>query len=332
MTSPDHAPTDSEVTLRVEAPARLAGYLSTPGQEAVSLAQDETISLLWREPGAELSLESWHVGDLDMVEFVSDGAVDVAPVLRPAPGSSTWPGLTVGVCLEGRVTLTQSSRTVHLEPGRLAFYNGGRPFRISTDGPHRWLVCRLRFLRQGSTTDAAADVAAREIPLADAAGGMLADLLVSVARARGTLSPRARVHCADAVHSLVRAVMEDVAGSLRSRKAASSFTRYTQWLEEHLTDDDATAEQLAAAHHVSVRQVRGVFAAHGTTVSTFVRQLRLESFKHDLLDLSLLDHTVAALARRSGLRDPAVASRLFRAQYGLPPGTYRRGALNSALS
>jgi AraC-like DNA-binding protein len=96
------------------------------------------------------------------------------------------------------------------------------------------------------------------------------------------------------------------------------------YIEERLGDPALSPATIAAAHHVSVRQLYNVFAAEGTAVAAWVRARRLERCRRDLLDPALRSRPVSATAARWGFTDPAHFSRAFRNAYGVPPGEYRR--------
>jgi AraC-like DNA-binding protein len=59
-------------------------------------------------------------------------------------------------------------------------------------------------------------------------------------------------------------------------------------------------------------------------VAGLIRQRRLERCRRDLLDPSLEDVPVSAIAARRGLTSAAHFSRVFRAAYGASPVEYRR--------
>ena len=103
--------------------------------------------------------------------------------------------------------------------------------------------------------------------------------------------------------------------------------RITVFIEEHLGEADLAAAQIAAAHHISLRQLHKLFHASGTTVAGWIRQRRLEHCGHDLRDPRCAARPVAAVGARWGYPDPAHVSRLFRRAYGRPPAEYRRDLL-----
>ncbi|MFX5558838.1 helix-turn-helix transcriptional regulator, partial [Acinetobacter baumannii] len=82
---------------------------------------------------------------------------------------------------------------------------------------------------------------------------------------------------------------------------------------------------IAAAHHISVRYLQRLFETEGTTVTTWIRQRRLERIRRDLAD-PRIDRSTSAVAARWGLADASHFSKLFKAAYGMTPRQYRLAA------
>ena len=110
----------------------------------------------------------------------------------------------------------------------------------------------------------------------------------------------------------------DFRGRLRGCELGS-----LRFIEEHLGEADLAPAQIAAAHHISLRQLHKLFHASGTTVAGWIRQRRLERCGHDLRDPRWSGRPVAAIGARWGYPDPAHFSRLFKAAYGVGPRDYR---------
>jgi len=99
--------------------------------------------------------------------------------------------------------------------------------------------------------------------------------------------------------------------------------RITAFIEEHLGDADLAPAEIAAAHHISLRQLHKLFHANGTTTAGWIRQRRLERCGRDLRDPRYATGPVAAVGARWGYPDPAHFSRLFKSAYGMGPRDYR---------
>jgi AraC-like DNA-binding protein len=167
-------------------------------------------------------------------------------------------------------------------------------------------------------------IAATEVSRTRTSAALLAASLTTLATSQSTLSTRSRLHCADAVLSLVRGVVADDHISGTPPRSLALFSLLTQWIEQYLTDAQLDTEHVAAAHYLSARYVRQIFAQHGTTVSRFIRERRLAHARADLANPAQATHRISTIARRWHFDDPSVFSRTFRAQYGESPHSYRR--------
>jgi AraC-like DNA-binding protein len=134
------------------------------------------------------------------------------------------------------------------------------------------------------------------------------------------------------VDLLTAAIAEriDAVGSLPvESRERTLLLRIHGFVEEHLGEPDLGPAVIAAAHHVSVRQLHRLFESQQTTVAGWIRHRRLERCRRDLADPAQHVVPVSAVASRWGLPDSAHFSRLFRRTYGLPPAEYRRTRLMS---
>jgi AraC-like DNA-binding protein len=95
------------------------------------------------------------------------------------------------------------------------------------------------------------------------------------------------------------------------------------YIEEHLSDPQLSPEQVALAHHISLRYLHRLFEPGGEGVAALIRRRRLARCRQDLLDPALVARPVAAIGAQWGLPDAAHFSRLFKAAHGLPPAAYR---------
>jgi AraC-like DNA-binding protein len=96
------------------------------------------------------------------------------------------------------------------------------------------------------------------------------------------------------------------------------------YITRQLADPELSPRAIAAAHHLSTRQLHRLFRQDEKTVAVWIRERRLEACRRDLADPLFAAQPVHAIAARWGLRDPAHFSRIFRAAYGFSPQTYRR--------
>ena len=95
------------------------------------------------------------------------------------------------------------------------------------------------------------------------------------------------------------------------------------YILENLDGVDLSPRAIAAANGVSVRQLHRVFSATGTTVSLWVRKLRLARCAAELRSVGACSEGITDIAFRWGFNDSAHFSKAFRAEFGLSPRAYR---------
>lgn len=101
------------------------------------------------------------------------------------------------------------------------------------------------------------------------------------------------------------------------RAAARSY------VEEHLTDPNLGADEIAAAVGLSERQLSRVFAADGTSVPRHILSRRLE-LAHAVLSGPEANQSVAEIAARCGFTSAAYFSHAFRQRFGYRASEVRR--------
>ncbi|MGW0582415.1 helix-turn-helix domain-containing protein [Streptomyces sp. NPDC002920] len=238
-------------------------------------------------------------------------------------------GIALGLALEGEVTVSQAGKSVTLRPGQFTFYAGAQPFAVLAPAAHVYLVVTIPLFTIGLRLVDLSGMLAAGIPGLLTSATLLSDTLTTLATRQAELSPRARQQCGNAVVALIQGVISDHQADEEPTRMLSLFNLLAQSVEQHLTDEVLDAESLAAAHHLSARYVRQIFAARQSTVSRYVRERRLEHARADLVHPALATYSVASIGRHWGFDDASVFSRAFKAQYGQPPETYRR--MNSRL-
>jgi AraC-like DNA-binding protein/quercetin dioxygenase-like cupin family protein len=293
----------------------LSGYLDERSGDPAS-TPDAVVVRASRPPRIERSLE---LGAVTACLFAGD-VVEVSPHHR-VPSD----GLVVGYVVEGSVTVTQGSHTVTLGPGDVAFYDGRSPFRLTADGPHRYLVVRVPFQRMRGHAVDEESVLARDLSQ-HPSSTFLTDVLQRVVDLPEECSTASAGYLGDAVAACVHAVVADsTSPDGPSSHVGRLHHRLTSWLDEHLSDPDASTEALAEAHFLSARYVRRIFAEHDTTVTDYLRRRRLEMVRGELLDPRHDGQTVAAIGLRWGYRDASALSRAFTREFGASPQRLRSG-------
>jgi AraC-like DNA-binding protein len=106
-------------------------------------------------------------------------------------------------------------------------------------------------------------------------------------------------------------------------RAEALFARIRSYILTRLMDPNLNADTVAAVHYISKRTLHRLFQARGVTVAAWIRQLRLERCRAELLDPAFADRPVQLIARRWGFTDASQFSRAYRAMYGESPAASR---------
>jgi AraC-like DNA-binding protein len=273
-------------------------------------------------------LRGCELGSLRLIEVRAEAhtARRTLRLVKAAPAGC----YKIGLQLRGTSVLIQDGREATLTPGDFTLYDTDRPYTLAFSDPHRMLV--LLFPREllGLPQARLAGLTATRLP-GDAGGlatligpflGQMADLIDEV-DARG---PGVGLRLADNVLDLLGTVLTerlDCAPPDPDAAHRAMMLHITSFIEAHLGEADLDPAQIAAAHHISLRQLHKLFHASGTTVAGWIRQRRLEHCGRDLRDPRCAARPVAAIGARWGYPDPAHFSRLFKASYGVGPRDYR---------
>lgn len=95
--------------------------------------------------------------------------------------------------------------------------------------------------------------------------------------------------------------------------------RATAFIEEH-ADEDIAVTDIAAAVHVSIRAVQLAFRRHlGTTPMAYLRRVRLDRARRELLAADPGRTSVAVVAYRWGFSSPGRFAAYYRKNYGVLP-------------
>jgi AraC family transcriptional regulator len=127
------------------------------------------------------------------------------------------------------------------------------------------------------------------------------------------------------IEGFALALMAEVAraGSVHESPGARPawLRRAEEYLQAHYLDTLGLTD-LAARVEIDPSHLARTFREHhGCTISDYVRRLRVEHARRELLGTS---RTLAEIAYRAGFADQAHFSRIFKQKTGLTPGAYRK--------
>jgi AraC-like DNA-binding protein len=236
----------------------------------------------------------------------------------------------VDVMCTGEVVAEQNDRQVRLGAADIAFVDPARPVRyLSTPSTHVSVLFPRVMLPLPA--DTVARLAPIHIPGDRGTGALVSALTRELPRRLDECRTGEAVRLGSAVVDLLgTALAARLDRDLRvGHRPQALLTHIYAYIDAHLGDRSLSPASIAAAHHISVRYLHKLFQPEPTGIAEWIRQRRLDRCRHDLLDPSLRERPVAAIASRWGLPDAAHFSRIFKNAYGCPPAEYRM-ALDAA--
>lgn len=228
---------------------------------------------------------------------------------------------TIQLLRSGRFHGGSPGRERLLSPGDVILFDMTRPQRTRADQAHFVTVSLARDVVEAVLPDARR-FHGEILPAASA--GLLADLIESLSRRAGSLSPEAAGRTSRALAELLAAALgAPEAGAEASFDAAADLRRERAeaYIEAHLNDPRLDPERVADALGLSRTTLYGLFAQSGG-VARHILTRRLERLRC-ALGRPTETRSVTTLTYDHGFTSESHCSRAFRAAYGLPPGRYR---------
>jgi AraC-like DNA-binding protein len=159
-------------------------------------------------------------------------------------------------------------------------------------------------------------------------GGLLFDLVRGIPGRYGAkMSPAIEGLGQILIELLVLAIEADERALTSGRPSVQRghMARVEKFVRQNLGDPGLCPEKIAAACNISVRYLHALFTGSGTTVTQWVRDMRLESCRMQLCEPQRHE-SVAELAYRWGYGDQGQLSRQFKARFGKTPREMRAEA------
>lgn len=272
------------------------------------------------------SLASADAGDVVFTEVTANPHLIERTPETIADGGSGY--YKVSLLLSGSSILVQDGRELVMRAGDLSVYDTSRPYSLLFGEDFRNLIMmfpkdKLDLPIPFTEQLTAVSLSQEHTGLSPVVGAFLSQFPGQLTglddRVRGKLARTSL----DLIGTLFSSIL-DLDPEARDPHRLL-LHKITGFIDEHLSDAELAPAGIAAAHFISTRHLHQLFREADTTVSTWIRERRLEHCRADLRDPQLADRTVSAIAARWGFTDAAHFSRVFKAAYGLSPSALRHG-------
>ncbi|MGV9858620.1 AraC-like ligand-binding domain-containing protein [Gordonia sp. NPDC003425] len=288
-----------------------------------------------RVDAAESSRFSWRlhtgfIGSLQVTRADADPELVVrTPRLAASDDNDHY---LIALQIRGSCRFRQDGRDVEITPGDFTIYDCTRPFDVQWNGRHRTIVAMF----DRSSLELRPDEVSRvtSTPVSGAAGtpALVRSMLGQLSRDPEAYQGLSANRVASTFLDLVSAVYSDRMESETAHSDAAARTlliRVKAYIEDHLYDPELSVESIAAAHYVSVRYLHRLFEGEQMTTARWIRHLRLEQCRRDLVDPLQATRSVSEIAARNGILNASHFSQMFRSEYGESPKDHRRRALEA---
>jgi AraC-like DNA-binding protein len=247
-------------------------------------------------------------------------------VWRPKSNAGAIPdAIKLLLQISGRCRVEQEGRAVELQPGAWCIYDSWRPYGITNFDDVEQIVIQI-------PRDQIIDRSLKRLAepfLADPERSAMAQIAASFIRSYTdpALAPMdGDVFLAETTIGLVRHVLHADGSQRRAPQnpSGSLRARIRQYIRSHLSNPDLSIDRIASAMGCSKRYLHQVFALGNLTIERYIWRLRIDQCCKALVDRAQSEKSVSAIAFEWGFNSSAHFSRLFKAQVGVAPTSYRR--------
>jgi AraC-like DNA-binding protein len=235
------------------------------------------------------------------------------------------PSIFLSVQRVGSSLVVQDDREAVARPGTLVIYDSTAPYTLVDDTGLSQEFFRIPHAALAMPHDMIRKACAVPLSPGHPLTALATDYLSRLASTPELLTAADAAAVSYPSIELIRAVIATHLGAdaLGADTLQTTLpTRILDYVRQHLGDPGLCADQVAAAHYISVRHLYKVLAESGIGLSNWIRTHRLEACRHELARASAAT-TIAAVARKFGFSDMSSFSRAFRAEYGITPRQWR---------
>jgi AraC-like DNA-binding protein len=232
--------------------------------------------------------------------------------------------------VRGGFGFSQAGRCTQISAGNLLFYDSSRAFDgwVTRDDDHAaGMQILVQFPRVMLPRPTLLDeIIGRKLSdggLSTLISGFLRELVIPGADYRTGDAAGLAATTMDLVAALVTSETHTDDQRPPELRDRALLNRIFEFIRQRLGDPRLSPAMIAAAHHISTRQLHKLFQRQDITVAAWIRRQRLQHCHRDLTDPHHHHRPIQAVANRWGFTDKAHFSRLFRSVYGISPSDYR---------
>jgi AraC-like DNA-binding protein len=234
--------------------------------------------------------------------------------------------------LSGAGSVSQSGRHAILEPGDFTLLDGDLPYRIEFDVPVQRLILKIPKGIIARRLDIYGSPLAHRFSGMGGINAVFANFLASLAQNSRTIDRRHLKILSGMIIDFLSASYEGAACVNIEQPVTTNHVNLIRRIQDHiilhLADPDLSPHSIAEQHRITERYLHSLFRSLGTTVTSWVRDNRLERCHADFKNSSLAKRTISETCFMWGFNDLAYFSRKFKEKYEISPRNVKAAALS----
>lgn len=280
-----------------------------------------TISTTHRGLGSR-TVNNWTLGNESTLMHVRYQALAVSN-LRQRNTDPRQRLVSMAVLAPGHWTLTQAGTTVpqQLERPTLVIIDQSDPFDFRDHGSGSATILHTSYPRltlSPETVHRGMHKLSADLPLYALMLNHLQQLGV-IASTGGNVLP----DLAASTMSLMRSLLLSAADSSPTTGPTDALIQtISRYIDDHLYDAELSADSIAAAHNISLRQLYKMWPDINGPLAGYIIDRRLQQARSTLLTQPNL--SIAAIAHQHGFTQPTHFAHRFRRTFGISPSQWRR--------
>ena len=271
------------------------------------------------------------VGRLTVADVQSTGQ-DIRCIPRLI-GEADNAHFQIAVMASGIGRISQDGRQAVLHPGDCVLYETARPFQWLFESDWDVWVFSLPSESVRLSESERRLISARRLDGSAGLTGVVSRFLLDLARHSEDIpaeqSERVLADASDLVLTMLADSLND-STTVRGAVQRSLMMRVKDYIDQRLTDPALGPAEIAAAVGISTRYLHKLFEAERHTVSLYIRGLRLDRARRDLLDPRFAARPISAIAYACGFGDLSGFNRAFKQAYAVSPKELRNASASTA--
>lgn len=237
----------------------------------------------------------------------------------------TDPYFLISLQLKKTAVVSQFGQTATLRPGDMALYSSTSPYELSLSDNFRQLVIQFPKERLLDRLPAAELMSARVIDGQTGIGKLVRENILAFSEYTDSPNPALQSLLQNTLIDLVATGLASLESSIPelSTPEQHALLRAKSFIRNNLHDCNLDRNLVARHTGLSVRRLNSIFAEEGVSLSSYIRQTRLEAIAQDLNDLRFVRLSISEIAIRHGLENLQHFSTCFRRHFQCTPRDYR---------